>query len=64
MEVTIIELWLFVWAIGATAYAVKRDGDAKSHVHMLQLILGDKEARGHILAQFDNFKESLDANEN
>jgi hypothetical protein len=61
MEVTMTELWLFVWAIAATAYALKRDGDAKSHVHMLHLILEDKKARVQILEQFDKFKEKLNA---
>ncbi len=61
MEVTMTELWLFVWAIAATAYAFKRDGDAKSHVHMLHLILEDKKARVQILEQFDKFKEKINA---
>lgn len=61
MEVTMTELWLFVWAIAATGYAFKRDGDAKSHVHMLHLILENKEARAEILTKFDKFKERVDA---
>jgi hypothetical protein len=63
MEVTMTELWLFVWAIGATAYALKRDGDCKNHVQMLHLILENKEARADILAKFDKFKENIHASE-
>lgn len=61
MELTMTELWLFVWGVAATAYALKRDGDCKNHVHMLHLILEDKEARVKILEQFDKFKEKLHA---
>jgi hypothetical protein len=39
MEVTMTELWLFVWGVAATAYALKRDSDCKNHVQMLHLIL-------------------------
>jgi len=45
MEVTMTELWLFVWAIAATGYALKRDGDAKHHLGMLRVIFEDKKAR-------------------
>ena len=61
MELTLTEAWLLVWAVAATCYAFKRDGDCKNHVHMLHLILENKEARGHILAQFDSFKEKINA---
>jgi hypothetical protein len=61
MELTMTELWLLVWAVAATLYAFKRDGDANNHVRMLHLILEDKKARVHILEQFDKFKEKLDA---
>lgn len=61
MEVTMTELWLFAWAMVATCYALKRDGDAKNHVHMLHLILENKETRVEILSQFDKFKEKLNA---
>ena len=61
MELTMTELWLLVWAVVATLYAFKRDGDATNHVRMLHLILEDKKARVHILEQFDKFKEKLDA---
>ena len=61
MEVTMVELWLFAWAIGATAYALKRDGDAKYRGHLLQLILENKKARAEILTQFDLFKEKENA---
>lgn len=63
MEVTLTEMWLFVWAIAATAYAFKRDGEANSHKHMLRVIFEDKNARAHILKQFDDLKESHDANQ-
>ena len=63
MEVTMTELWLFVWGVAATAYALKRDGDAKNHVQMLHLILENKEARADILAKFDKFKENIHASE-
>ena len=61
MELTMTELWLLVWAVIATLYAFKRDGDANSHVRMLHLILEDKKARVHILEQFDKFKENINA---
>ena len=61
MELTMTELWLLVWAVVATLYAFKRDGDANSHVRMLHLILENKEARGQILEQFDRFKEKINA---
>lgn len=60
MEVTMTELWLFR-AVLATGYAFKRDGDAKSHVHMLYLILENKEAREEILTKFDKFKGKVNA---
>jgi hypothetical protein len=63
MEVTLTEMWLFVWAIAATAYAFKRDGDANSHMQMLRVIFEDKKARVHILQQFDDLKELHDANQ-
>ena len=63
MELTMTELWLLVWAVIATVYAFKRDSDAKSHVHMLHLILENKEARADILAKFDKFKEKIHASE-
>lgn len=63
MEVTLTEMWLFVWAIAATAYALKRDGDANSHKHMLGLIFKDKKARAHILKQFDELEELHNANQ-
>ena len=63
MELTLAEIWLLVWAIVATAYAFKRDGEANSHKSMLRLILEDKKARVHILQQFDDLKELHDANQ-
>jgi hypothetical protein len=61
MEVTMTEMWLFVWAIGATAYAINRHDEARTRTQMLHLILEDKEARADILAKFDKFKESIHA---
>ena len=63
MELTLAEIWLLVWAIAATVYAFKRDGEANSHKQMLRVIFEDKKARVHILQQFDNLKELHDANQ-
>ena len=61
MEVTLTEMFLFVWAFGATAYAVNRHEEARIRTHMLHLILENKEARVEILGKFDKFKENTHA---
>ena len=61
MEVTMTELWLFVWAFLATVYAMNRHEEARIRTHMLRMLLDDKEARAHILEQVDKFKEKINA---
>lgn len=61
MDITLSEMWLFVWAVVATAYAFKRDNDATNFARMLHLIFENKKARVEILEQFDKFKEKINA---
>ena len=63
MELTLSELWLFVWAVIATGYAFKRDADARMYIKMLQTIFENKQAREEILTQFDKFKERTNASQ-
>jgi hypothetical protein len=61
MEITMTELWLFVWALVATAYAINRHEEARIRTHMLHVLLDDKEARVQILERFDEVKEKINA---
>lgn len=61
MEVTLTELWLFVWGLLSSLYALKREAENRMHLRMLHAILVDKQARVRILRDFDETEERINA---
>jgi hypothetical protein len=63
MEVTLTELWLFVWALVATGYAINRHEEARIRTQMLRVMFLDKPARSRLLNEFDAQQEKINASE-
>lgn len=62
MEFTLTEMWLIVWAIAATAYALKFREEAKMVKHLLKAMLRDQVVYDRMKADHDTFmKEMKDA---
>ena len=61
MEVTLTELWLFVWGLLSSLYALKREAENRMQLRMLHAILVDKQARVRILRDFDEEEERVNA---
>jgi len=62
MEFTLTEMWLIVWAVAGTAYALKFREEAKMTKHLLKAMLRDQAVYDRMKADHDTFiKELRDA---
>lgn len=62
MEFTLTEMWLIVWAVAGTAYALKFREEAKMTKHLLKAMLQNQTVYDRMKADHDTFvKEMKDA---
>lgn len=57
MEVTLIEMWLFAWAIGATSLWLDARHDARKAKFVLHHLIENDEARDMIVSDFKKLKQ-------
>jgi hypothetical protein len=57
IEVTLIEMVLFAWAVLATAAAIKYKDEARASKRMLVIFVENKEAREQLLKAHAKFME-------
>ena len=55
IEVSMVEIALFAWAVIATGQALKYKSDARSSDVFIKLLLENKEARDEIVEQYEQF---------
>jgi hypothetical protein len=61
MEISLTEVWLFVWAFGATALWMDARSDAKTARTILRHFIENKEVREQMLSEFEKFKKKVEA---
>ncbi len=59
MEFTLTEMWLIVWAVAGTAYALKFREEAKMAKHLLKAMLRDQVVYDRMKADHDTFIKEL-----
>jgi hypothetical protein len=60
IEFSITEIALFCWAALATGYALRYRQEQRAADTFIKAILSNKDFREHIVADFEEFKASLD----
>jgi len=59
MELTLTEMWLIVWAVAGTAYALKYREEAKMTKHLLKAMLKEQAVYDRMKADHDTFIKEL-----
>ena len=58
LEISMTELALLIWAVGATAAWMHSRDETRMAKRMLRQMIENEEVRNHVLKSFDEFKRS------